>query len=229
MRKDIEIHINTGDIVLPSFNEFVLRSFAWVENDVGLTRYIYGQITLPATLSENVIKRNGVYVAIPYTPIYQEFYIRVKREYADGSYTYIHNPVNGSEWFIAQVAKHGGEFANIYASELFTISESSFFIKLNKDVAEFYSSAKSDVNIINANRQNANLLLKCVPSNYYHYPLSGVGLIRWMKSNSSNTTLATVLQREFEEDGVKVNNASFDFNTNDLKLDLDTTNVDNNG
>lgn len=229
MRKDIEIHINTGDITLPSGNKFILRPFNWVENDAGLMRYIYGEITLPASLSESAIRTNGIYTTIPYTPIYQEFYVRIKREFADGSYTYLYNPVDGTEWFLAQAAKYGGTFQNIYASELLTISESSYYIKFNKGIAELYSSATSDFNIVKANRQNANLLLKCIPTNCYRYPLTGVGLIRWTQSNIDHTTLASVLQREFEEDGVKVNNASYDFETNDLYLDLDTTNVDGDG
>lgn len=229
MRKDIEIHINTGDITLSPHNKFILRPFNWVENDVGLMRYIYGEITLPATLSEDKVKNQGIYCTIPYTPIYQEFYIRIKREYADGTFVYVHNPVNGTEWFLVQSAKFGGKFANVYASELFTISETSFYIKLNKGIAELYSSSESDVNIIKANRQNANLLLKCIPTNCYRYPLSGVGLIRWTQSNIDKTTLAEVLQREFGEDGVTVNNAGYDFDTNDLHLDLDTTKVDKDG
>lgn len=229
MRKDIEIHINTGDITLSPHNKFTLRPFNWVENEAGLMRYIYGEITLPATLSEDVVRKGGIYTTIPYTPIYEEFYVRIKREYTDGSYTYLQNPVDGTEWFLVQAAKYGGTFANIYASELFTISETSFYLKLNRGIVELYSSSESDMNIVKANRQNANLLLKCIPTNCYRYPLTGVGLIRWTQSNIDHTALANVLQREFEEDGVKVNNASYDFETNDLHLDLDTTNVDNNG
>lgn len=229
MRKDIEIHINTGDITLSPHNKFILRPFNWVEHDSGLMRYIYGEITLPATLPESSIKANGIYLTIPYTPIYQEFYVRIKREYEDGSYTFLYNPVDGSEWFLVKAAKYGGKFVNVYASELITISESSFHIRLNKGVAEIYSSAESDVNIIKANRQNANMMLKCIPTNCYRYPLTGVGLIRWSQSNIDHTELAEVLKREFEEDGVKVNNASYDFDTSDLYLDLDTSNVDGDG
>lgn len=226
MRKDIEIHIKTGDITLCPTNKFIIRQFKWVDNSSGLMRYIYGEIAIPSSLSENTIRTNGMCTAIPYTPIYKEFYIRIKREYADGSHTFLQNPVDGSNWFLVQAGMYGGKMKNIFASELLTISESSFYIKLNKGIAELYSSAESDVNIIKANRQNANLLLKCIPTNCYRYPLSGVGLIRWTKSNIDHTNLASVLQREFDEDGVKVNSASYDFESCDLHLDLDTTNVD---
>ena len=81
MRKDIEIHINTGDITLSPHNKFILRPFNWVENESGLMRYIYGEITLPATLSEDVVRKGGIYTTIPYTPIYKEFYVRIKRNF----------------------------------------------------------------------------------------------------------------------------------------------------
>ena len=230
MRKDIEVHINTGDITLVSGDNFTLRPFGWVENKNGLVRYIYGEITIPASVSESSIIKNGVYVQIPYTPKYKEFYIRIKRERLDGSFDYIYNSVDGTEWFLVQSAKFGSKkFENVYASELMTISETSFYIYLNNGIAELYSSATSDVNIIKANRQNANMLLKCVPTNCYRYPLSGVGLIRWIQSNTDYTQLAEILTKEFEEDGVVVEDASYNIDTHDLYLSLNTSNVDSNG
>lgn len=226
MRKDIEIHINTGDITLSPRNEFDLHPFTWVDNLSGLSRYLYGEITIPATISEARIKANGIYINIPYTPIYKEFCIRIKRQRSEEIYTYMRNPANGTEWFVVKAAKHGKQFENIYASELMTISETSFYIRLNKDVAELYADSESDMKIITANRQNANLLLKCVPTNCYRYPLTGIGLIMWSKGNINQSELADILQREFEGDGVRVNNASFDFETNDLYLDLDTRNTE---
>lgn len=229
MRKDIEILIDTGDIALASQNKFVLYPFDWVENESGLERYIYGEITLPATLSETTIKNKGIYISIPYTPVYREFCIRIKREYADKSYTFVYNPVNGSEWFVVQASKYHKGFANIHVSELITISESAFYIKLNKGIAELYSGTTSDVNIIPANTQNSNMLLKCVPTNCYRYPLNGVGLIRWTNSNIDHTNLTKILTREFESDGVRINSASYDYDTKNLYLDLDTAQVDDNG
>lgn len=226
MRKDIEIHINTGDITLSPRNDSDLYPFAWVSNPDGLSRYMYGEITIPANISEARIKSKGVHVNIPYTPVFKEFCIRIKREYGDGSYAYVYNPVDGSEWYVVQSAKYGSEMANVYASELITISNQLYYIRFNSGKVELYAYSESDVRIIKANRQNANMLLKCLPTNCYRYPLIGVGLIRWTQGNANNTSLADVLQREFEADGVRVNNAVYDFETNDLYLDLDTTNLD---
>lgn len=225
MRKDIEIHINTGDITLPSNNKRVLRPFTWVNNPTGLMRYIYGEITIPGETPEYSIIENGVYVIIPYTPIYKEFYIRIKRINSDGSYSFVQNKTNGLEWFLVQCGKYGTQPKNIYASELITVSEDDFYVQIVGANAIIYSGSKSDLNVVNAHRQNANMLLKCIPTNNYRFPLTGVGLIRWTQSNIDHTSLSSILQREFSDDGVKVNSASYDFDTNDLNIDLDTANI----
>lgn len=229
MRKDIQININTGDIVIESQNSVTIRSFNWVDNPSGFSRYIYGEITVPWHIPESQIKSNGLYIVIPYTSIYKEFYIRVKRLYADQSYSFIVNPVDGTEWFLVRAGLYGREMTNVYASQLLSISEDRFYVKLNEGFIDLYSGDESDVNIVSANRQNANLLLKCLPTNNYRYPLTGVGLIRWTNSNINHTQLSATLQKEFEADGVYVKNASYDMESKDLHLDLDTSDVDENG
>ena len=205
MRRDIEIHIHTGDIVIGSLPTEKLRLFQWVVNEKGLSRYIYGEIEVPGSIAEARIKTDGVYFTVPYTPIFKEVFIRIKR-----NESFLQNPTDGGEWFRVQTCLYGGEIRNVYASQLGLISENRFYLRLEKDIAYLYSGDKSDMNIIPANRQNSNLLLKCIPTNHYRYPLTGVGLIRWMNSNIEYTQLATVLQKEFEADGVSVRNASFD-------------------
>lgn len=226
MRKDFEIHIDTGDIQLVSTNKFVERTFRWVDNENGLSRYIYGEIELPAHVSENKILNDGLFVSIPYTPKYKEFYIRVKRMYDSNSYTYMQNPTDGSEWFLVKVGMYGGELENAFASQLITISDGKYCFRFDGGIVRVYSSEVNDLNIVKVNRQNANLLLKCVPTNNYRYPLTGVGLIKFINSNINYSQLSEVLDREFKSDGVAVKNASYDFDTKDLHIDLDTSNVD---
>lgn len=229
MRKDIEIHINTGDIQLVNTVNIIERTFRWVDNPNGLSRYIWGEIELPASISERKIVENGLFVCIPYTPKYNEFYIRIKRMYDAESFTYLQNPTDGSEWFLVKSAINGGVLSNVFASQLILIHHNSYFIKLNGGFAQLFSGEVSDVNIVKANRQNANMLLKCMPTNNYRYPLTGVGLVQYINSNINYSRLSEVLQREFRADGVGVKNASYDFETKDLHLDLDTSSVDNNG
>lgn len=222
MRKDIEIHIGTGDITLPSKNSYTLRDFQWVSNPTGLSRYIYGELIVPSNLSEQSVKKNGVYVSIPYTPKYKEFMVRVKRLYDNGSYEFIQNPSDGSEWFLVKVAQYGGNTKNAIASQLLTISEYAFYFQFDGGVANLYSALESDLHIVKADRQNSNMLLACVPTNNYRYPLSGVGLVRWTNGNMDYTHLAERIESEFSDDGMSVNSASFDYDTKQLNIDAIT-------
>ena len=84
----------------------------------------------------------------------------------------------------------------------------------------------SDMVNINANIQNRNLLLQCVPSNNYRYPTSGVGLIKYLHANLSHSGLAEKLQTEFKDDKVEIINAAFNSYSGDLELDLDFSEAD---
>lgn len=226
MRRDIEVKALTCDMSLVNNRRFVIYPFEWVTNPTGLQRYIYGEITVPAYVPENTLRQNGMYVTVPYTPKYKEIMVRIKRMIGATSFTYLQNPVDGSDWFVAKVGMYGTELQNAYASQLILVSESSLHVRVDDGFVVLYDAEELDFNIVKANRQNGNMLLKCVPTNNYRYPVTGVGLIRWTNSNIEYTRLSEILQREFQDDGVTVMDASYDFDTRDLYLDLDTTFVD---
>ena len=221
MRKDIEIHINTGDVTISNQGNNTIRDFRWVENPVGLNRYIYGEIDIPSHIPESSIKQNGFCTNIPYTPQQKEFMIRIRRVYNGGNYEYVLNDTDGSNWFIVKTGLYGGEMENAWASKLVMVSQSDFYININKGVAELYSADQSAFNIIKADRQNANCMLACFPSNNYRYPATGVGLIRWINSGNINSTdLSSVIHREFSADGVLVRSAHYNYDTKQLELDM---------
>ena len=166
-----------------------------------------------------------MYAAIPYLPVYKPVMVRVKRMVGVSTYTVIRNSVGGM-WFAAKVGLYGGAEAAAYASQIMLVSEEAVHVSISGMDAVLHDARSVDFNIVKANRQNGNMLLKCVPTNNYRYPLTGVGLIRWTNSNIEYTKLSEVLQREFQDDGVTVINASYDFDKKDLYLDLDTTFVD---
>lgn len=228
MREDIEIHINTGDTPITAQNTYKVREFRWVSNASGLSRYLYGEVDVPNVVTEASIRNNGIYFNIPYTPRYKEFMIRIRRVYGDNSYTYLTNLDSGDIWFTVKTSLYGGEQKNVWVSQLIQIADNSFYGRIGDDCLELYSANQSDFNIIKADRQNANCMLACLPSNNYRYPLTGVGLVRWVNSTSIESgDLATVLQREFAADGVTVNNAQYDYETQTMnKLELDTSNAD---
>lgn len=227
MRRDIKIDVFTHDINFTSGKARDIYPFGWISNPNGLERYIYGEIELPMSVSEDMVKTDGVNIVIPYTSIYKEFYIRIKRKIGNSTYVYMQNPVDGSNWFLAKTGLYGREKTNAYASRLIEVSESSYRILINKDVVEIYNGENIDFNIAPANAQNKNMLLLCVPGNNYRYPLTGVGLVRFINSNIDYTNLSAVLQREFSNDGVQVIAASYDHNTKYLDLQLNTEQVDN--
>lgn len=231
MRKDIEIHINTGDITLNPKNRMMLRDFHWVERPEDMEqRYLYGEVSLSANVLEDTVLDKGLYFEIPYTPIYKEFKLRIRRIYNDTDSMFVFNPKDGSEWFVVQSSINGQPARNVYASELMSISENRFYISFSEAAKNgalmLYSGNESDVSVIKANWQNRNLLLKCVPGNNYRYPLTGVGLIRWTNSNISVSELAETLKKQFAEDGTPVIAAKYDFDAKQLYINVDTSNVD---
>lgn len=220
MRRDIEIHIITGDVAISPQNKIKIREFRWVDEPTLLSRYIYGEVDVPYTLSERKILSQGVHFVVPYTPKYKEFMIRVRRVNEDGSFVYVNNDVDGSQWFLVKSSIYGAALRNVFASELPAISEDSFFVMLKEGIAQLYASSQSDFNIIKAGRQNANCLLACFPGGNYRYPLTGVGLTRWINSNNvASTSLTKVLQEEFSADGVTIRNAAYNYETQQMELD----------
>lgn len=228
MRKDIELHISTKDTPIEAQNDYKLREFQWVTNATGLSRYSYGEITIPNTITESSIRNNGFFFTIPYTPVYKEFMIRIKRMHDSGSYTYVLNLNDGSEWFIVKAGLYGEQEDNVYASQLIQISDDSFYGRIEDGYLKLYSASQSDFNIVEADRQNANCLLACNPTNNYRYPLTGVGLVRWINSGHIESgDLAEKLQTEFSADGVTVNNAQYNYDTQSIsQLELDTSNAE---
>lgn len=226
MRKDIGVSVVTKDVFLEKRNKYTLCQFDWVSPSGMLDRYIYGEVTIPAFVPENTLRSNGVYTIMPYTPKHKEFMVRFKRMIGSTSYTFLQNPVDGSDWFVVKTGKYGSSMQNAFASEMIVISEEALYFRINNDIIEAYNGDNIDFKIVNANNQNGNMLLACSPTNNYRYPLTGVGLIRWNNSNIEYTNLTEVLQREFQNDGVNVFNAKYDFDSKDLHLELDTSNVD---
>lgn len=221
MRRDIQIHIQTGDIAIATKNKHNFREFRWVDNSSGLTRYLYGEVDVPHEISERSIATDGVYTLIPYTPIYKEFMVRIRRVKEDGSFTYLTNETNGSQWFLVKHAQN-----NAWVSTLPSISEIGFYLQISNGVMQIFSSGQSDFNIVNAARQNANCLLACFPGSNYRYPLTGVGLARWINSNNIEAiALTQVLQKEFNDDGVMIRNAAYNYDTHQMELDANDLEV----
>lgn len=225
MRTDIAIEIKTGDVVLTASQATVQFPFSWIGNE-GESGCIYGEITIPASLTKEKIDK-GLNVNIPYTGCADKVYFKIRKEYGGGVYEYIQNPTDGSDTFEAVTTLYGGEESAVIASEMVMISNSfSFELYLSDGKVYVYNEGVTDFEIIKANRQNANMLLACNPTNNYRYPLIGVGLKTWLNSKTINSSMINNLKGEFENDGTPIVSAEYDFETNGLNLNLNTSGVD---
>ena len=228
MRRDIEVNTSTNDMILTDTNKLKAYPFKWVyEGDLEVS----GEITIPNTLDVSVLHNEGVRVEIPYTPIYKPIRIRIVRQYDDKTFVPIINPVNGTEWFnIYTCLWNQQKSKQICASQLIMVNYDHYIIQLNntEGVGYIWSAVCSDAVNIVANIQNRNLLLKCIPTNNYRYPTTGVGLVRFLHANLKQTELAKILHDEFEADKVMVKSAAFDSFTGDIDLDLDFSRANGN-
>ena len=232
-------------MVLAATNKPLMKAFRWLDEvpEGHLQSYLYGEVEVSAYLPEKLLLKEGVNVAIDYTPIFKPFMLRFKRIYDDGAFEYVVNPVLGGIWFPVKSAVYGernNPVENIHASELIRIDEQFYYLYFER-VSELiagetvthltgnlriFSACQMDFNIKRADHQNGNLLLKCVPTNNYRYPLSGVGLIRWTNGDLSQSKLATTIQSEFADDKVIVRSARFNNDTNQLAIDANFDDLD---
>lgn len=227
MRKDIEIHINTGDVVFKKPDISNISEFRWIDTPVNCEEsFIYGEIVVSPMVLERTFENPGLFIEIPYTPIYKSIRLRIKTGHSSDYPSYYWNAKEDSCWFSVVVDSKIKTSDDICASELMAISDSCFNVQFKDGKAVICSAAQSDFSITTANHQNKNMLLKCVPGNNLRYPLTGVGLIRWTNGNLTVSTLAQILQDQFANDETPVIHAKYDFDTKQLYLNLDTSKVD---
>lgn len=224
MRRDIQVNTQIGDMVLTDKNSLNTYPFEWVDE---YDTYILGYVTLPAYFERSKLE-DGVKIEIPYTPVYKPVKLKIVRNYGEKDKRAFLNTSNNSELFDVRTKLYNLSNKTLRASELFLVDEGAYMLQMIDNDVWLWSSVCSDARNINANIQNRNLLLRCVPSNSYRYPLSGVGLVRYLHGNIPGSDLADVLQSEFEAENVKVLNASFDSDTGNLDLDLDFSKADAN-
>lgn len=238
MRKDIEVNINTGDVKLISEDKPQFMSFRWLDSvpEGELQEYLYGEVTLPHSQSDKQLFVSDVCVKIPYTPIASHIKIRFEK----GSEGYVVNPTDHSQWFDVYSTINGAELSHITAPELILIDDCHYSLRFEHTVKTdgavskvelsgkllVYTAYNKDFNIIKADHQNSNLLIKCNPTNNYRYPTSGVGVVRWINGDIGSSNLADILQQEFNNDGAVIHNASYDEKTGSLVIDANYDDLD---
>lgn len=221
MRIDINIDTqNSNDINVTDISDanIPIGSFTWGEEK---DTYVLGIVSLPNGYNSDRIYEEGIKVSIPYNPIYK--YLAIEFTLSDGTLLNINKYNNGPLFYVYS------DKEKLNCTELFLINESTYILKADENgELTVWSGTRMDFLSGNANEQNRDLLLQCMPGNNYRYPISGVGLIKYLHGSIENSDLRSVLQSEFEEDDVTVKDASFDSSTGKINLDLDYTKANEN-
>lgn len=175
--------------------------------------YCYGEIIVTDNFKQDI-----AHCYIPYTAKYKALKVRFKYELLGGTTEFVINQTNNKEWFeIFKESKH-----NIYLSEYRMLNENYLFVLVFDDdgYITVYSGDDTDMEIKPALMQNETFLLKALAGNVYQYPTVGVGLIKFLHGNFKDTGLAAKLKKEFESDGMIINDAYMDSTTGELLLDV---------
>lgn len=205
-----------------------LGEISLTENIAGKSIYTFEIISeddlycyCEVVISENH-KKDIIYCYIPYQAKYKPLKIRFKYELLSGAIEFVLNPINNREWFNI----FGDKKAIICLSEYRLLSENNFFaLVFCYDYITIYGGNDNDMGIKPSLSQNETFLLKAFAGNLYQHPTTGTGLINFLHCNFENSELATKLKKEFESDGMIINNAYMNSETGELLLEV----VEKNG
>lgn len=178
MRQDINVSVETGNLRLVDVSAIPIVEFEWnnVDNDyVVEDNYLIANITLPSYYQLTDLQNVGVRISIPTTPLYLPIKFRFLRRTNSSLETAVFNsqPNIYNNDLFSVVDENGSE---IKASELWMLHDSTYLIRLNDNDVSIFSGSTSDFEVSNANFQNRDFLIKCVPSNHYRYPLQVLDL-----------------------------------------------------
>jgi hypothetical protein len=205
----------TGNLTGKAMYDFLLP------DDLQQGNTAFGEITVPPGFEAKQGGKNGIYLHIPYIPVFKELNIRFRVEAGNGSTEYLINKTDNSRWFAVYRGTETEEKRTIRLSEFYELNENGYFnLVIKEGYLLVFSGDETDFEIKPALKQNEIFLLKTLSGNLYQHPTTGVGLIDFLHGNFEHTGLADKLQKEFEQDNMIINNAYMDSITGELYLDV---------
>jgi hypothetical protein len=163
----------------------------------------------------------GVFVHIPYLPVFKCLKVRFSVEAGNGDTEYLLNKTDNKVWSPVYCADGEGGKIPICLSGFYELNDNGAFCLVPQEgFLALFSGEETDLEIKAALPQNEVFLLKAMAGNLYQHPATGVGLIEFLHGNFENSGLAAKLQKEFESDGMIINNAYMDSVTGELYLDV---------
>lgn len=229
MRRDIEVDVESGDVVLKEVAPSTIYPFQWTARPSAFAGNtgLFGEIVVPPSITETEILANGINTFIPYTPSYTDFKVSVRYDYGDVEVRLTH-PKTGQQWFDVKCNVMGwGDERNLKASEAIVLSDTSHHLRIddNTSVAYCFAGGYTDFNIVDANPQNKAMMIQCVPTNNYRYPFTGCNMAQWANCAIKPDEITKLLSEQFSSDGTPIKSASYDTNTNTVYLTLETENA----
>lgn len=213
-RQDISVNPEYGELnLVRNLTNKTFYKFKMYDSIEGLDNenFCYGEVTVPLNFEQIYKKENGIYVRIPYTPKFKKLKLRFIYSGTEDIPEYLINRTNNQIWFSTKVN----------TSELIKINhEFVYNLVIDDGVVEVFSGYETDFGILPSLNQNKAFLLKAFPGTIYQHPATGVGILDYMSGNIANSELADILQKQFEADGMRVNDASVDPDTSIIYLDV---------
>lgn len=192
MVQDIKIDINNKDIKVDTkLYKKIFFSITWDGPN----------FTIIPPLGHTInIDIEPVYIKIPYKPLTEELSMD-------------NRPCYGTI---------DGKYIRLTPAKLMLINSDGFYcISGNKDGScTIYSACETDFTIANADNQTARLMCLCAPGKNYRYPITGVGISKYLNSIIERTDIGNRLVSEFQSDNISLDDATYDVETKKLNLGL---------
>lgn len=219
MRKDIIINFETGDLEFKDNNKDSPKLLLKPVEPKGAEdteNFCYGEVEIRHDFYK--FPERKILLNIPYNAYYKRLMVRFRLESSSDLPEYIINRTNNSIWF--EVV--GCNREQVILSEYILIDPSfTYHLVPESGVVRIYSGSETDIVIKESLHANKAFLLMAFKGNLYQHLLTGVGLPEFLNGNTETSDLAIVIQKEFANDGVVVNEAWFDTETNKLYLNIE--------
>lgn len=112
-----------------------------------------------------------------------------------------------------------GKDIELKAYQIPLVSLGVLFVYVDADkILHFSNATMADLTVGEARHQNSLMTLVCNPGNYHRFPVSGVGLCRYLHGRMVEPDFASRVQDEFNNDGVTVTDLQYNHTTGEINI-----------
>lgn len=203
MRTDIILDLNTNDIKPSPPSSYVTATATVVDTESSDECCLILQ-----TPSETDISKDEISFNLPYSPVDKPFTVTIRC----GATTAFESSNR------TRCPLFGYRDIEIHLCQLPVVASSRYRVAIRNGTPYICSGEEFELTHHTVSQQNTECLLKCCPGNYLRYPTVGVGLVRWINGGKAIDDLAGILKEQLGNDGVSVQSATYDFDTQTLNI-----------